>query len=129
MVARARQARHPPYDGDVGAGVGLVVRMVFLVLTPTLYGVRNNLLFMDNDLFGPGFDGWATLIAAVAGVGAFVITSLLTTSKDDEELDLLELDRTESDGRYVVPVRLRARAGALLLRVRDRAAPAAEQAG
>jgi SSS family solute:Na+ symporter len=77
----------------VGTAVGFVVRLVLLVMTPTLYGVDNDLWYIDNDVFGPGFDGWATLVAAAAGIGAFVITALLTTSDDDEELDLLDVDR------------------------------------
>ncbi|MEV6304836.1 sodium:solute symporter family protein [Actinoplanes sp. NPDC051861] len=78
----------------VGAGVGLVVRLVFLALTPTLYGVPNDLHYVENSLVGAGFDGWATMVAAVAGVGSFVVTALLTTSDHTEELDLRHTDRT-----------------------------------
>lgn len=77
----------------VGTGVGVVVRMVFLVLTPTLYGVPNDLLYIDNSIVGAGFDGYATLIAAAVGIGAFVLASLVTTSNVEEELDLLTVDR------------------------------------
>lgn len=77
----------------VGAGVGLLVRLAFLVLTPTLYGVPNDLLYVDNSVLGAGFDGWATLLAAVAGIGAFVITALVTSPHVDEEADLLLLER------------------------------------
>lgn len=107
----------------VGAGAGLAVRLLFLVLTPTLYGVPNDLLYIDNDILGAGFDGWATLVAADVGVAAFVITSLLTSSKDDEELDLLEVDRTAPDGQYVRAVKTSDREGVLLrLTSRDRTA-------
>lgn len=109
----------------VGAGVGLVVRVVLLALTPTLYGVPNDLFYVDKSLVGPGFDGYATLVSAAAGVLAFVVASLLSSSADDEELDLLEIDRTAPDGRYVRPVsvggsRGGSRAG-VLSRVRARA--------
>jgi SSS family solute:Na+ symporter len=87
----------------VGAGVGLVVRVVFLLLTPTLYGVPNDLMYVDNDLVGAGFDGWATLVSAAAGVGAFVITALLTSSRPEEELDLLSVDRTRPDEPELTP--------------------------
>ncbi|PJJ54279.1 SSS family solute:Na+ symporter [Mumia flava] len=76
----------------VGAGVGFVVRVVLLVLTPTLYGVPNDLLYVDNSLVGAGFDGWATLVAAAAGVIAFVVTALVTTSDPEEEKDLVTAD-------------------------------------
>jgi SSS family solute:Na+ symporter len=55
--------------------------------------VPNDLFYVDNDLVGAGFDGWATLVSAVAGIAAFVVTALVTTSAAEEELDLLELDR------------------------------------
>jgi SSS family solute:Na+ symporter len=77
----------------VGAGVGLVVRVVLLALTPTLYGVPNDLLYVDNDLVGAGFDGWATLVSAVAGVVAFVLASLATTSHPSEDLSPRDADR------------------------------------
>jgi SSS family solute:Na+ symporter len=77
----------------VGAGVGLVVRMTFLALTPTLYGVPNTLLYVPNDLVTADFDGWATMVAAVCGIGAFVVTAVVTRSRPEEELDLLSVDR------------------------------------
>jgi SSS family solute:Na+ symporter len=77
----------------VGTGVGFVVRMTFLALTPTLYGVPNDLLYVPNDLVTADFDGWATMVAAACGIGAFVVTALVTKSRDDEELDLLSVDR------------------------------------
>ncbi|MGH1563997.1 sodium:solute symporter family transporter [Mumia sp. DW29H23] len=80
----------------VGTGVGLVVRVVLLMLTPTLYGVPNDLLYVDNALVGAGFDGWATLVSAAAGVIAFVVTSLLTTSDPEEEKDLVSANVTVS---------------------------------
>ncbi|GGN83895.1 sodium:solute symporter [Actinoplanes lobatus] len=78
----------------VGAGVGVLVRLVLLALTPTLYGVPNDLLYIENSLVGAGFDGWATIVAAIVGVGSFVVTALLTASHHTEEHDLRHADRT-----------------------------------
>ena len=36
---------------------GLVVRLTFLVLTPTLYGVPNDIFYIPNSVFTSGFDG------------------------------------------------------------------------
>lgn len=77
----------------VGAGVGFVARLGFLALTPTLYGVPNDLLYIDNPLIGAGFDGWATMVAFVIGVTAFVITALVTSSHASEETGLRRADR------------------------------------
>jgi SSS family solute:Na+ symporter len=57
--------------------VGLVVRLVFLALTPTLYGVENDIFYVPNDLVTTGFDGWATLLAALVGFGTYVAVGLL----------------------------------------------------
>ena len=45
-----------------GAAVGLVLRTTFLVLTPTMYGVPNDLLYVPNTVVTSAFDGWSTLI-------------------------------------------------------------------
>jgi SSS family solute:Na+ symporter len=74
----------------VGATVGFAVRMVFLVLTPTLYGVPNTLLYVENDLIGADFDGWATLVAAAAGFGSYALTAALRRRSPAEELEELE---------------------------------------
>jgi solute:Na+ symporter, SSS family len=74
----------------VGATVGFVVRMTFLVLTPTLYGVPNTLLYIENDLIGADFDGWATLVAAAAGFGSYALTAALRRRSPAEELEELE---------------------------------------
>ncbi len=59
-------------------GVGVTVRLVLFALTPTIYGVDNDLLHVPNDIVGPGFDGWPTFLAAGASLAAFVVTALLT---------------------------------------------------
>ncbi|MGH3788031.1 MAG: sodium:solute symporter family protein [Pseudonocardiaceae bacterium] len=52
--------------------VGTALRIGFFVLTPTIYGVPNTLLYIPNSLVGPGFDGWATVVAALGSLAAFV---------------------------------------------------------
>jgi len=58
--------------------VGITVRMVLFVLTPKIYGVDNTLWYIENDLIGPGFDGWPTFIAAAVSTVVFVVVALLT---------------------------------------------------
>jgi SSS family solute:Na+ symporter len=70
--------RRPGVSAALGAIVaGLVVRLSFLALTPTLYGVPNDILYIPNPLFTTGFDGWATLVAAVVGFGSYVLIGTL----------------------------------------------------
>ena len=59
----------------VAIAVGFVVRMFYLVLTPTIYGVPNDILYIPNDLIGADFDGWATLVSAAIGFGTYVIVA------------------------------------------------------
>ncbi|MET8798830.1 sodium:solute symporter family protein [Nocardia sp. NPDC004568] len=53
---------------------GLGVRLVLFVLTPTMYGVPNTVLHIDNSLIGPGFDGWPTFLGFLASLLAFLGT-------------------------------------------------------
>jgi SSS family solute:Na+ symporter len=57
--------------------VGVGVRLVLFAMTPTMYGVENTLLYVPNDTFGPGFDGWPTFIAPVCSLIAFTAVALL----------------------------------------------------
>ncbi|MCF7551276.1 hypothetical protein [Pseudonocardia sp. WMMC193] len=57
--------------------VGLVVRLGFFVVTPTIYGVDNTLLYIPNSVFGPGFDGWPTFIAPALSLLTFVAVALV----------------------------------------------------
>jgi solute:Na+ symporter, SSS family len=56
--------------------VGTALRVGFFVLTPTIYGVTNTLLYIPNSLVGGGFDGWATVLAAAASLVVFVGVTL-----------------------------------------------------
>lgn len=84
----------------VAAAVGFVVRMVFLALTPTLYGVPNDILYIPNDLIGADFDGYATLVAAVVGFGTYAIVGMLVPRSSRELAGELavrgELDREQA---------------------------------
>lgn len=82
------------------AGVGLVVRLTFLALTPTLYGVDNNIFYIPNSIVGPGFDGWATLISAAIAFGTFIVVGLLKPRNgghhEDERNERTRLDLEDS---------------------------------
>ena len=70
--------RRPGVSAAIGAIlVGLAVRMTFLVLTPTVYGVPNDILYLPNTLLTTAFDGWATLIAALIGFSTYVLIGVL----------------------------------------------------
>ena len=43
--------------------VGLTVRLVLFVMTPTMYGLDNTILYIPNGLIDASFDGWPTFIA------------------------------------------------------------------
>jgi SSS family solute:Na+ symporter len=93
--------KRPGVDAALTAIVaGLVVRVTFLVLTPTLYGVDNDLFYLPNSVFGAGFDGWATLISAVVGFGSYVLVGVLrarpVAEHEWERSELAELHREAS---------------------------------
>ncbi len=83
----------------IAAGVGFTVRIVFLALTPTLYGVPNDLFYVPNTLVTADFDGWATIVAAVIGFGTFVAVGFLHRRPESEligelrEKEALELEQ------------------------------------
>lgn len=77
----------------VAASTGLLIRVLLLALTPTLYGVPNTLLYVDNSLVTADFDGWATLVTFAISVAVFIITSLLTTASHGEEVDIRNSSR------------------------------------
>jgi SSS family solute:Na+ symporter len=70
-------SRITPGAATAAIVVGVGVRLVLFALTPTMYGVENTLLYIPNDTFGPGFDGWPTFIAPVCSLIAFVAVALL----------------------------------------------------
>lgn len=58
--------------------LGSGTRLAFFVLTPTVYGAENTLIYLPNDLIPATFDGLPTLISPLVGLGAFVILALST---------------------------------------------------
>ncbi|WP_235997706.1 sodium:solute symporter family transporter [Nocardiopsis coralli] len=48
-----------------GIAAGLTVRLVAFVLTPTIHGAENTLLYLPNDLLTEAADGWSTIAAPV----------------------------------------------------------------
>ncbi|UBU08906.1 sodium:solute symporter family protein [Nonomuraea gerenzanensis] len=58
--------------------VGLVVRLALFVITPTMYGAPNTLLYLPNTLVDATFDGWPTFIALGASLIAYLSVALLT---------------------------------------------------
>ncbi len=68
--------------------VGAVVRVGLFVMTPTMFGVENTILYIENGLIGPEFDGWPTFIAAIAGLVTYVAVSLSTPPAHIRGLDI-----------------------------------------
>ncbi len=96
--------KRPGVTAALGAAAaGLVVRLVFLALTPTLYGVENDLFYIPNTLVGPEFDGWATLVAAAVGFGTYALIGALHRRSDaqllNELAELAELELEQSEVR------------------------------
>ncbi|ANI37471.1 sodium:solute symporter family transporter [Mycolicibacterium vaccae] len=58
--------------------VGIGVRLTFFVLTPTIYGVDNTLLYVPNESVSTTWDGWSTLLAGAASLLAYVVVALRT---------------------------------------------------
>ncbi|OAH60210.1 sodium:solute symporter [Dietzia cinnamea] len=52
--------------------LGLGTRLVFFVLTPTIYGVENTLLYIPNTVVTPSVDGWTTFLAAAVSLVVYV---------------------------------------------------------
>jgi SSS family solute:Na+ symporter len=96
--------RRPGVSAALGAAaVGFVVRMAFLALTPTLYGVDNDLLYIENNLIGPEFDGWATLVAAAVGFGTYTVIGLLHRRSEEQELaEIAELEELRREQTAVL---------------------------
>ena len=72
--------------------VGLVVRLVLFVMTPTMFGVDNTILYIENGLIGPAFDGWPTFIAFGASLVAYLVVALVTPPAHLRGLDIQVAD-------------------------------------
>ncbi|GGK78069.1 sodium:solute symporter family protein [Mangrovihabitans endophyticus] len=71
--------------------VGFVVRVGLFVLTPTIFGADNTLLYVHNDVIGPGFDGWPTIIGFAASAVAFYAATLVWPSRPVPVMDAQEV--------------------------------------
>nr|WP_090339108.1 sodium:solute symporter [Mycolicibacterium malmesburyense]CRL67241.1 Na+/proline symporter [Mycolicibacterium malmesburyense] len=58
--------------------VGIGVRLTFFVLTPTIYGVDNTLLYVTNDVMSSAVDGWSTFAAGAASLLVYVVVAMRT---------------------------------------------------
>ncbi|MFC5379302.1 sodium:solute symporter family protein [Aquipuribacter nitratireducens] len=91
-------ARSTPAAALAAILTGAVVRLTTFVLTPTIYGAPNDLLYVPNSFVTAGFDGYPVFLATGASLVVFVVTALLTTPRPElhdvegigarEEIDL-----------------------------------------
>jgi len=68
--------------------VGLMVRLVLFVMTPTMYGLDNTILYIPNGVFDASFDGWPTFIAFAASLVTYVAVALVTPVAPIRGLDI-----------------------------------------
>lgn len=68
--------------------VGGIVRVALFVLMPTMFGIENDILYVQNPWFGPEFDGWPTFIGLAAGLITYVAVSLATPPAHIRGLDI-----------------------------------------
>jgi SSS family solute:Na+ symporter len=67
---------------------GFIVRVGLFVLTPTIYGVDNTILYIPNTLVDAAFDGWPTFIAFAVAIVTYVAVSLATPPAALRGLDI-----------------------------------------
>jgi len=68
--------------------VGLAVRLVLFVMTPTMYGLDNTILYIENGIVDASFDGWPTFIAFGASLVTYVAVALMTPPAPIRGLDI-----------------------------------------
>ncbi|WP_197373411.1 sodium:solute symporter family protein [Mycolicibacterium baixiangningiae] len=68
--------------------VGLTVRLVLFVMTPTMYGLDNTILYVPNGVFDASFDGWPTFIAFAASLATYVGIALVSPPAPIRGLDI-----------------------------------------
>jgi SSS family solute:Na+ symporter len=73
------------------AVTGLVLRLFFFVMIPTVYGADNTLLYLENSLFTADFDGWCTFAAFGASLVVFLaVTACAPATAAQKEAELRE---------------------------------------
>ncbi|KQY23043.1 sodium:solute symporter [Cellulomonas sp. Root485] len=65
--------------------VGVTVRLVLFVLTPTVYGVPNDVWYIPNDLIDASFDGWPTFWGFGASLIAYLVAAAIWPRTVSEE--------------------------------------------
>lgn len=65
--------------------VGSLTRLVMFVMMPTMFGAPNDLLYIQNNIFTPDFDGFPTLISPLVGLVVFIVVSSLTSSGNQNQ--------------------------------------------
>ena len=70
--------------------VGLAVRLTLFVLTPTIFGSDNTLLYIPNGLITKDFDGYPTFIGLGASLLAFVVVALVRPARVPAALTVRE---------------------------------------
>jgi solute:Na+ symporter, SSS family len=68
--------------------VGLTARLVLFVMTPTMYGLDNTILYIPNGVFDASFDGWPTFIAFATSLITYVAVALVTPVAPIRGLDI-----------------------------------------
>ena len=80
------------------AVVGLVLRLFFFVTIPTVYGVENTLLYIDNPFFTADMDGWCTFISFGASLGVyFLVAAFCPRTEEQNALERAELAELEEE--------------------------------
>lgn len=65
--------------------VGVTVRLVLFALTPTVYGVPNDVWYIPNTLIDASFDGWPTFYGFGASLLAYLVAAALWPRTVSEE--------------------------------------------
>ncbi len=60
---------------------GGALRLFFFILTPTIFGVPNTLLYIKNNYFTEAFDGWATIVPFVVSIFVYTLITFISTRK------------------------------------------------
>lgn len=71
---------------------GLIVRLGLFVMSPTMYGVDNTILYLPNGVFDATFDGYPTFLAFGASLLAYVVVALVRPAATLRGLDIQVAD-------------------------------------
>ncbi|WP_222128299.1 sodium:solute symporter family transporter [Kocuria salsicia] len=106
----------------VSTVLGLGLRLVLFVLTPTIYGVENTLLYVPNDVVTVEWDGWTTFLAAGVSLVAYLVVAAADVRGRGEQVP----DPGQASPSVSVPMATAARPGEVTVPVlASTSAPAA----